>query len=157
MRAVWAGREELDRGSWWRWGSTWAGEGAGLLDHLLLADGGQVREQQQVPVHDHLPVGCSSAGARSQLLQHSEDDVGGEDKEPHLDVLLGLQDVEDGLQAVLLRDLVEGMGHGGVELDEVGQGAVPRPGDDLGIVRTPRTGGGRSPCSWQGRAAASGR
>ena len=46
-------------------------------------------------------------------------------RRPHLDVLLSLQDVEDSLQAVLLGDLVEGVGHGGVELDEVGQGAVP--------------------------------
>ena len=46
-------------------------------------------------------------------------------RRPHLDVVLGLQDVEDSLQAVLLGDLVEGVGHGGVELDEVGQGAVP--------------------------------
>ena len=53
-------------------------------------------------------------------------------RRPHLDVLLSLQDVEDSLQAVLLRDLVEGVGHGGVELDEVGQGAAPRAGDALG-------------------------
>ena len=143
MRAVWAGREEWDGGAWWQWGSTWAGEGAGLLDplegQLLLADGGQVPEQQQVPVQDHLLVRGGSAGARSQLLQHDEEDGGAEDKEPHLDVLLGLQDVEDGLQAVLLGDLVEGVGHGGIELDEVGQGAVPRPGDNLGRARTPRT------------------
>ena len=46
-------------------------------------------------------------------------------RRPHLDVLLSLQDVEDSLQTVLLGDLVEGVGHGGVELDEVGQGAVP--------------------------------
>ena len=53
-------------------------------------------------------------------------------RRPHLDVLLGLQDVEDSLQAVLLRDLVEGVGHAAVELDQVRQGAVPQAGDALG-------------------------
>ena len=53
-------------------------------------------------------------------------------RRPHLDVLLGLQDVEDSLQAVLLGDLVEGVGHLGVELDQVRQGAVPQAGDALG-------------------------
>ena len=77
-------------------------------------------EQQVVLVHP----GTGNPGT----LRHSEEDVGAEDQEPHLDVLLGLQDVEDGLQAVLLGDLVEGVGHGGVELDEVRQGAVPRSG-----------------------------
>ena len=82
MRAVWAGREEWDGGSWGQWGSTWAGEGAGLLEPLvgplLLADGGQVPEQQQVPVHHHLGVRRSSAGARSQLLGG---DVGSDQEE----------------------------------------------------------------------------
>ena len=53
-------------------------------------------------------------------------------RRPHLDVLLGLQDVEDSLQAVLLRDLVEGVGHLAVELYQVRQGAVPQAGDALG-------------------------
>ena len=52
-------------------------------------------------------------------------------RKSHLDVLLGLQDVEDSLQAVLLGDLVEGVGHLAVELDQVGQGAAPRAGDSL--------------------------
>ena len=52
-------------------------------------------------------------------------------RKPHLDILLGLQDVKDSLQAVLLGDLVEGVGHLAVELDQVVQGAAPRAGDSL--------------------------
>ena len=53
----------------------------------------------------------------------------------HLDVILRLQDVEDSLQAVLLGDLVEGVGHLAVELDQVRQGAVPQARDALGRKR----------------------
>ena len=86
MRAVWAGREEWNGGAWWQWGSTWAGEGAGLLDplegQLLLADGGQVPEQQQVPVQQHLPVGAGCSGAGRQLLQKESAGHGGEGASP---------------------------------------------------------------------------
>ena len=107
--------------------------GGRLIGPLLLADGGQVPEQQQVPVHHHLGVRRSSAGARSQLLEGVQSMIRKlRTRRRHLDVLLGLQDVEDSLQAVLLGDLVEGVGHAAVELDQVRQGAVPQAGDALG-------------------------